>query len=173
MIIAKGKEESKLRKGGVSMTSLMRWYPFSDIRSLRRRTGRPFDDFFRGLSLVPWEDAEFAFPLDVYETEESVVVKAPLPGVRPEDVDISITEGILTIKGESKSEEEIKREDYHRRELRYGSFCRSVPLPAQVEHDKAEASFEQGILTVTLPKSEEVKPKTIKVKAHPVTEGKS
>jgi len=155
------------------MASLMRWYPFSDIRSLRRHTGRPFDDFFRGLHLVPWEDAEFVFPLDLYETEESLVVKAPLPGVRPEDVDISITDDILTIKGETKSEEEVKRESYHRRELRYGSFCRSVPLPAQVEHGKADAVFEQGILTVTLPKTAEAKPKTIKVKAHPIIEGKS
>ena len=155
------------------MASLMRWYPFSDVRSLRRYTGRPFDDFFRGLHLVPWESAEFVFPLDLYETEESVVVKAPLPGVRPEDVDIAITGDILTIKGETKSEEEVKREDYHRRELHYGSFCRSVPLPTEVEHGKAEAVFEQGILTVTLPKTAEAKPKTIKIKTRPVIEGKS
>lgn len=155
------------------MASLMRWYPFSDFRSLRRHTDRLFDDFFRGPRLVPWESAELAFPLDVYETEESLVVKAPLPGVRPEDVDISITDDILTIKGETKSEEEVERENYHRRELRYGSFCRSVPLPTQVEHGKAEAAFEQGILTVTLPKTAEAKPKTIKVKARPVIEGKS
>jgi len=155
------------------MASLMRWYPFADIRSLRRHADRLFDDFSPGSRLIPWESAEFVFPLDVYETEESLVVKAPLPGVRPEDVDISITDDVLTIKGEAKSEEEVKRENYHRRELRYGSFCRSVPLPTQVEHGKAEAVFEQGILTVTLPKTAEVKPKTIKVKAHPVIEDKS
>jgi len=155
------------------MASLMRWYPFSDARSLRRHTDRLFDDFFRGPRLIPWESAEFMFPLDLYETEESLVVKAPLPGVRPGDVDISITDDILTIKGETKSEEEVKRENYHRRELRYGSFCRSVPLPTRVEHGKAEAVFEQGILTVTLPKTAEAKPKTIKVKARPVAEGKS
>jgi HSP20 family protein len=155
------------------MASLMRWYPFSDVRSLRRHRDRLFDDFFSGFRLVPWESAEFVFPLDLYETEDSLVVKAPLPGVRPEDVDIFITDDILTIKGESKSEEEVERENYHRHELRYGSFCRSVPLPTQVEHGKAEAVFEQGILTVTLPKMTEAKPKTIKVKAHPTTEGKS
>jgi HSP20 family protein len=155
------------------MASLMRWYPFSDIRSLRRHTDRLFDDFFRGPHLVPWESAEFAFPLDVYETEDSLVVKASLPGVKPEEVDISVTGDVLTIKGETKSEEEVKRENYHRRELRYGSFCRSVPLPTGVEHDKTEATFEQGILTVTLPKREEVKPKAIKIKARPVIEGKS
>jgi HSP20 family protein len=154
------------------MASLMRWQPFGEIRGLHGRMDRLFDDFFRGPRLVPWESAELAFPLDVYETEDSLVVKAPLPGVRPEDVDISITGDILTIKGESKSEQEVKRENYHRRELRYGSFCRSVALPTQVEHDKAEASFEQGILTVTLPKTAEAKPKTIKVKARPVIEGK-
>jgi HSP20 family protein len=155
------------------MASLMRWYPFPEMRSLRGRMDRVFDDFFRGPRLVPWESTELAFPLDVYETDESLVVKAPLPGVRPEDVDISITDDILTIKGETKSEEEVKRENYHRRELRYGSFCRSVPLPTQVEHEKTEAVFEQGILTVTLPKTAEAKPKTIKVKAQPAIEGKS
>ena len=155
------------------MASLMRRYPFSDVRSLRRHRDRLFDDFFRGLGLVPWQSAEFVFPLDLYETEESVVVKAPLPGVRPEDVDISITDDILTIKGEARSEEEVKRENYHRRELRYGSFCRSVPLPTPVEQGKAEAVFAQGILTVTLPKTAEGKPKTTKVKARPVIEGES
>lgn len=155
------------------MASLMRWEPFGEMRSLHERMDRLFDGFFRSPRLVPWESAELAFPLDVYETEESLVVKAPLPGVRPEDVDISITDDILTIKGESKSEEEVKREDYHRRELRHGSFCRSVTLPTQVEHGKAEATFEQGILTVTLPKTAEAKPKTIKVKTRPVIVGKS
>jgi len=155
------------------MASLMRWDPFGEMRGLRERMDRVFDDFFRSPRLIPWESAEFVFPLDVYETEDSLVVKAPLPGVRPEDVDISITGDILTIKGETRGEEEVKRENYHRRELRYGSFCRSVPLPTQVEHGKAEAVFEQGVLTVTLPKAEEAKPKTIKVKARPVIEGKS
>jgi len=155
------------------MASLMRWDPFGEMRGLRERMDRVFDDFFRSPRLIPWESAEVVFPLDVYETEDSLVVKAPLPGVRPEDVDISITGDILTIKGETRGEEEVKRENYHRRELRYGSFCRSVPLPTQVEHGKAEAVFEHGILTVTLPKAEEAKPKTIKVKARPVIEGKS
>ena len=155
------------------MASLMRWEPFGEMRSLRGRMDRLFDGFLRGPRLVPWESAELAFPLDVYETEESLVVKAPLPGARPDDVEISITGDILTIKGESKSEEEVKQENYHRRELRYGSFCRSVPLPTGVEHGKAEATFEHCILTVTLPKTAEAKPKTIEVKARPVIEGKS
>jgi HSP20 family protein len=155
------------------MASLMRWEPFGEIRGLRERMDRLFEDFFRVPRLVPWEGPELGFPVDVYETKDSLVVKAPLPGLKPEEVDISISGDVLTIKGETKSEEEVERENYHRRELRYGFFCRSVPLPTQVEHGKAEAVFEQGILTVTLPKTEEVKPKTIKVKARPVIEGKS
>jgi len=154
------------------MASLMRWEPFGETRGLRGGMDRVFDDFFHGPRLVHWQPAESLFPLDLYETDESLVVKAPLPGVRPEDVDISITGDILTIKGEAKSEEEVKREDYHRRELRYGSFCRSVPLPTKVEQGKAEATFEHGILTVTLPKAEEAKPKAIKIKARRVIEGK-
>jgi HSP20 family protein len=152
------------------MSNLMRWDPFEDIRSLRHRM---FDDFFRGPRFLPWEAAEYTFPLDVYETEDSLVVKAALPGMRPEDVDISVSGDVLTIKGESKTEEEVKRENYHRRELRYGSFARSVPLPTRVDHNKAEAVFEQGVLTVTMPKAEELKAKTIKVKPRPVIEGKS
>ncbi|MDP2949983.1 MAG: Hsp20/alpha crystallin family protein [Chloroflexota bacterium] len=100
------------------------------------------------------------------------MVKAALPGMRPEDVDISASGDVLTIKGEAKTEEEVKRESYHRRELRYGSFARSVPLPTRVDYNKAEAAFEQGVLTVTMPKAEELKAKSIKVKAHPVIEGK-
>jgi len=155
------------------MSNLVRWDPFEEVRSLRHRMDRVFDDFFRGPRLLPWEAGEYAFPLDVYETDDSLVVKAALPGMRADDVDISLSGDVLTIKGETKSEEEVKRESYHRRELRYGSFARSIPLPMRVDYNKAEAVFEQGVLTVTMPKAEELKAKTIKVKARPVIEGKS
>jgi HSP20 family protein len=133
---------------------------------------RLFGDFF-GPRVMTWEPAELGFALDVYETDDVLVVKGALPGVRPEEVDISVTDGVLTIKGETKSEEENKDENYHRRELRYGAFSRSVALPTRVDHDKAEAKFENGILTISLPKAEEVKPKSIKIAAHEVIEGKS
>jgi len=99
-------------------------------------------------------------------------VKATLPGVRTEDVNISITGDILTIKREHKEEHEVKEEDYLRRECRYGTFSRSVTLPVQVKADKAGAIFENGILTLTLPKAEEIKSKQIKVKAKQIAEGK-
>jgi HSP20 family protein len=133
---------------------------------------RLFGDFF-GPRVVAWEPAELGFALDVYETDDAVVVKGALPGVRPEEVDISVTGDVLTIKGETKSEEETKDGNYHRRELRYGAFARSVALPTLVDHDKAEATFENGILTISLPKAEEVKPKSIKIAAHSMIEGKS
>jgi len=99
-------------------------------------------------------------------------VKAVLPGAKPEDVDISITGDTLTIKAEHKEEQEVKEEDYFYKECRYGTCSRSVTIPVQVKADKAEAVFENGILTLTLPKAEEVKPKQIKVKAKQLTQGK-
>ena len=103
-------------------------------------------------------------PVDVYETEDTVVVEAPVPGLKPEDVDISIAGDTLTIRGESKFEEKVERENYIRQERRYGSFCRAVALPEGLDRNQAEAGFENGVLKVTFPKLEEVKPKSIKVK---------
>ena len=155
------------------MSSLVRWDPFDDMRGLRHRMDRLFDDFFRGPRVLAWEPAELGFALDVYETDDALVVKAALPGVRPDEVDISVTGDVLTVKGETKGEEETKDGSYHRRELRYGAFARSIPLPTRVDHEKAKATFENGILTITLPKAEEVKPKSIKIAARGVIEGKS
>lgn len=155
------------------MSSLVRWGPFGNVRVLHRHMDRVFDDVFRGPRVLTWEPAELGFALDVYENDDALVVKAALPGVRPDEVDISVVEDVLTVKGETKSEEETKDGSYHRRELRYGAFARSIPLPTRVDHEKAEATFENGILTITLPKAEEVKPKSIKIAAHGVIEGKS
>jgi HSP20 family protein len=101
----------------------------------------------------------------MYETDDAIVVKSAIPGIKPEDLDISITSDTLTIKGETKVEEEIKEEQFIRQERCYGSFCRSMTIPMPVVAGRAEAEFESGILTLTLPKAEEMKPKAIKVKA--------
>jgi len=106
-------------------------------------------------------------PVDVYQTDDDVVVKATMPGVKPEDINISITGESLTIEGEIEEELEISDERnvrFHVRERRYGSFYRSLTLPTLVDADKASAEFENGVLTLTLPKVEEVKPKKITVK---------
>jgi HSP20 family protein len=106
-------------------------------------------------------------PVDLYQTDDEVVVKATMPGMKPEDINISITGDMLTIEGEVKEEYESGEDNgvnYHIRERRYGKFYRSLTIPTHVDADKASADFEDGILTLTLPKVEETKPKTITVK---------
>jgi HSP20 family protein len=131
--------------------------------TLRDAMERMFEE---GLLRAPvpfgaWGDG--ALSVDVYETDENVVVKTAVPGVKVEDIDVSVSGDTLTIKAETKEEEEIKRENYLRRERRFGSMCRSVTLPGGLEMDKADADYSDGILTLTFPKAEEVKPKSIKV----------
>jgi HSP20 family protein len=133
---------------------------------------RLFEDSFVHPSRLWLEQGsrELSLDLDIYQTDDDVVVKAAIPGTKPEEVDISITGDILTIKGEHKEEQEVKEEDYLRKERHYGSFNRSIQIPVSVESDKAEAVFEDGVLTLTLPKAEEEKPKQIKVKAKEMIE---
>jgi HSP20 family protein len=107
---------------------------------------------------------EWAPAVDVIEDDDKVVVKAELPGLTDKDVDISVVDNTLTIKGEKKQEEEKKEKGYHRLERSYGMFQRSIMLPASVTSEKAKASFKNGVLEIELPKQEEAKPKQIKVK---------
>lgn len=100
-----------------------------------------------------------------------MVVKTAVPGAKPEEVDISITGDTLTIKGERKEEKEVKEADYFLKEHVYGSYSRTVTIPVPVQADKAEAAFENGILTLTLPKKEEAKPKQVKIKPKATIEG--
>jgi len=142
--------------------AIERWRPFSELMSLRREMDRVFEDFMRPSRFFAEAEAPV---IDAYHTPNEVVVKAALPGLKPEDVSIDITGDTLTIKGEGKVEQEIKKEDYLYQERRFGAFSRSVVLPAGLQPDKAEATMEDGVLTLTIPKAEEVKPKAIKVKA--------
>lgn len=147
------------------MSSLIRWQPFSELVSLRDAMDRLFEDSFVRPPfgwIAPLRAADLA--VDMYETKDEVVVKAALPGVKPEQVEVTITGDTLTIRGEAKEEKEIREEDYIRKERRYGSFCRSVTLPSGLKSDKADATFEHGVLTLKVPKSEQIKPKSIKVK---------
>ena len=149
------------------MTHLVRWEPFRDLASLRGAMDRLFEESFvqpRARVRVLAPRGTGALAVDMYETDDSVVVKSAIPGIAAQDLDISITGDTLTIKGETKAEKEIKEENYICRERRYGAFSRSLAIPVQIEADEAEAAFENGILTLTLPKAEEIKPKTIQVK---------
>jgi len=142
--------------------TIVRWNPFVELSAFNRAFGdRAFGDW-------PYHsrhdgETELTFPVDISQTSDSVVVKAALPGLKAEDVDISVEDGVLTIKGEKKSEEMSEGENYYRREIRYGAFSRSVALPSEVDHEKAAAAFTDGVLTVTLPKAEEAKPRMIKI----------
>jgi len=153
------------------MTALTRWDPFAELTGLRRALDRAFDDF--SMPRVWRGESEMLFPVDLSETEDAVIVKAALPGVKMDDLDISVTGDGLTIKGEVKHEEKVERENYYRQELRYGAFAHTVPLPSPVDHDKAEAELEHGVLTVRLPKTEEVRPKSIKIRDKNLIEAKS
>jgi HSP20 family protein len=124
---------------------------------------RLFDDAFtRPLSL---RDGWSAPAIDMFQSDDEIVVKAALPGIKADEVQINITGEVLTLKGEVKQNQEIEEKAWHIREQRFGSFERSIALPTDVVADKAQADFENGILTITLPKAEEVKPKSITVKA--------
>lgn len=111
-----------------------------------------------------WGDVDFSPAIDVRQDKDSVIVETLLPGIDPDKVDISVENDVLTVSGHTEEKKEIKREDYYRKEIREGSFSRSVILPMGVKADQAEAHYEKGILKITLPKAEESKPKKIAVK---------
>jgi HSP20 family protein len=138
------------------------WRPFKELEEWERR----FEDLFgRPMLRLPVEERGWMPAVDVFEKEDKFVVKAELPGMKEEDIDVSVVGDTLSIKGEKKTEIEVKEEDYYRCERTYGSFYRSIPLPSTVDANKIEASFEDGVLEVTLPKSAKVKPKKIAVSA--------
>jgi len=146
---------------------LIPWRPFRELEELERRFedifGRPFLPSAR--RRLPIEERGWAPPIEVFEKEDKFVVKAELPGIKEEDIDVSVVGDTLTVKGERKTETEVKEEDYYCCERSYGSFFRSIALPSTVDAKKIEASYENGVLEVSLPKAAEVKPKKISVSA--------
>lgn len=143
--------------------SLIRWDPTREVISLREVIDRLMGESF----IRPWPRMGTFFEnetpaLDMYETDDEVMVEADVPGVKPEEIDVQVGGNVLTIKGEWREKKEEKA-SYIYRERSFGRFCRSVTLHADVDMDKAEAEFEHGVLTLTLPKLETVKPKTIKI----------
>jgi HSP20 family protein len=133
--------------------SLIKWTPFPFID--------PFDEMEKNWPTI---SGSFTPAIDVYEDKDSVIVETPLAGINPEQVDISIENDILTIKGESEKKTEVEDKNYYRKEIRSGSFYRAVQLPTRVLGDDASASYDKGILTINIPKAVEDKPKSIKIK---------
>jgi len=145
------------------MSNLTRWEPVHEMMTLREAMDRLFDDAFT--HPITTSGGAVVLPsIDLYQNNDEVMVKAALPGMKPEDVQISVTSNTLTLRGEFKQDESQKETTYHIREHRYGLFERSIPLPTDVQTDKAKADFENGILTITMPKAEAVKPRTISIK---------
>jgi HSP20 family protein len=146
------------------MTLVRRTSPLGELVSLRQAMDRLFEDSFvrpRGTWGFPTEGA--ALPLDVTSTADALVVEAALPGIRPEDVEITVEDGTLTIRAEHKSEREQTEGETLISEIRRGSVSRAVTLPSGLEADKASATFENGVLRLTFPRAEEVKPRQIRI----------
>jgi HSP20 family protein len=146
--------------------NIMRWDPFDERKALRRSMDRLFDDVFatrrpgRGIPALDWEPA-----VEMFETEQAVVVRAELPNIDPKQVEITVTNDTITLRGQTTHEEEDKSRNYYRSEFRYGEFSRTLPLATEVKSAEAKATYKDGVLEVTLPKSERVKPTSVKVQA--------
>ena len=151
------------------MSSIIRWDPFEEVGTFRRAVDRLFDDVLatgrypgrtaqNGRPAARWEPA-----VEMYETGDEIVVRAEMPNVDPSNVDITVTDGVVTIRGTARQEEEKKDRSYYRRELRYGTFIRTLPLPAEVKSADAKATYKDGVLEVKIPKSERAKPTSVKV----------
>jgi len=143
---------------------LTRWEPLHEMLTLHRTMDRFLDEFL-GRPLAQADATWVLTPhVDLYETKDALVLKATIPGVKPEDVQIRIAGDVLTLRGEVREEAEEEGATYYLRERRYGTFSRSIRLPVPVVADEAEATFENGVLTLVLPKADEARPKIIEVK---------
>ena len=146
------------------MTVLTRWEPFRELSTLQDRINRAFRESYReGGQDESLATSSFAPAVDVYEDEHNVTLKIEVPGIDEKDIDVSLENNTLTVHGERKIEKEEKEENYRRVESQYGSFTRTFNLPPTVDSEKVSASYDKGVLKVTLPKKAEAKPKQIKV----------
>lgn len=148
--------------------AIVRFEPFRDLLSLQERMNRLFSESYRSqqTSEDDWAlGGTWAPAVDIYEQDNNIVIKAELPGLDPKDVDIRLDNSVLTIKGERKLDNEVKKENYHRVERSYGGFTRSFTLPNTVDANNIKAEFKDGVLRITLPKREEAKPKQIQIQA--------
>jgi len=150
------------------MASVVRWDPFRDVMALREEVNRLFGRTLgEGAGAAVWTPA-----VDVFDTRDSIVLKAELPGMKPEDIDIELDDNVLTIRGERRFSEQVEEGRYYRLERSYGHFSRSLTLPQGVRGDQVHAQFEEGVLEVRVPKAEEVKPRKIAVTAGAVQNGR-
>ncbi len=143
------------------MAELVAWRP---LRDLKREMDRLWNEFFGRETLPEPFETEWVPALDISETKDAVIVRADVPGIDPDDLEITISGNVLTIRGEKKQEREEKGENFYRIERSYGSFVRSVQIPTDIDPEKIEATYKNGVLKITLPKKAEAKGKQIPVK---------
>ena len=146
--------------------AIVRWTPARELLTIRDQMDRLMDEFVTPTwrSRAGWEGAVASFPVDVYQTDKEYVVKATLPGVKADDLDVNIVGETLTIKATTKQGNEVKDENWLLRETQYSAFSRSITLPSEVQADKVDADLDSGVLTLRIPKAEAILPRTIKVK---------
>ncbi len=140
--------------------AILKWDPFKELQALQDRIDKLFEESLRGreLASTSWTPA-----VDIYETDDAIVLEAELPGMNEKDIEVKVEDNVLTIRGERKFEEKRKEENYYRMERFYGAFQRSFTLPPNIETNKIKAEYKKGILKVTMPKKEQAKPKQIKI----------
>ena len=145
--------------------AIIRWDPFRDVVTLRERMNRMFEDVFSGRAEEGKEltTSTWAPSVDIFETERELVLTAEIPGIDEKDVEIKIEDNTLSLKGERKFEKETKEENYHRIERSYGSFYRAFTLPNSIDPDRIQATHENGVLKITMPKRDELQPRKVKI----------
>ena len=146
--------------------TIVKWDPFKNVAALQDRINRIFDESFSrtaesddDISMSAWKPS-----VDIYETDEAIILKAELPGIKKEDVSVEVKDNVLTLKGVRTEEKEIKEKNYYRKERAFGTFSRAFNLQHRIQPDKIKARFKDGVLKIEIPKPEEEKPKQITVK---------
>lgn len=148
----------------VERRGLLPWEPREGLDSFRNEFDRIFDRFFGGTPLMRGETEAWGPAVDVIDEENQVVVRSAIPDINKENLEVRVTDDMLTISGRTEEEKTKDRRNYYIRELRSGSFRRDIPLPAEVDSEKVAASYKNGVLTITLPKIKEARAREVKVK---------
>jgi len=144
------------------MNKIIRWNPFKELIEVRDDFDRIVDRIFKP-ELDFWEKETKAPLVDIYEDNESIVVKAEIPGLKKEELEVSITDDSIILSGKKKDVKEVKKENFYRKEIREGSFFRTLPLPCAIDKEKVKASYKEGVLEINLPKAAEEKKKELKI----------
>jgi HSP20 family protein len=143
--------------------AIVKYNPFRELRAMQEQMNRLLDLAWNREPGEEMREGVWQPPVDIFEDVESLIIKAELPGIEQKDIDVRIEDNTLTLRGERKHDQEVRKENYHRVERYYGSFQRSFSLPATIDQEKVKATCDKGVLTIVLPKKEEIKPKQISV----------